>query len=109
MLSMQEAMSAAYATTRPEVQARNEGDHPLFVQVDFGLVRGEEGRVEPRLVELQAFASLNGLQRELADQYRESWGLPSEVRTFIGDLDDAGYDALVRRAVGGAHDPDVVF
>jgi hypothetical protein len=48
------------------------------------------------------------LQRELADQYRESWGVPSELRTFIGDLDDSGYDALVRRAIVGAHDPDEV-
>jgi len=108
LLSNPEYMRASDATIPPEFHARNEGDHPLFVQVDFGLVRGEEGRVEPRLVELQAFASLYGLQRELADQYRESWGLPLELRTFIGDLDDAGYDALVRRAVVGAHDPDEV-
>jgi len=78
------------------------------VQVDFGLVRGADGRVEPRLVELQAFASLYGLQRELANQYRESWGLPRELRTLIGGLDDAGYDALVGRAIVGAHDPDEV-
>ncbi len=108
LLSNPEYRRASDATIPPEFHAPNEGDHPLFVQVDFGLVRGADGRVEPRLVELQAFASLYGLQRELADQYRESWGLPSELRTFIGDLDDSGYDALVRRAIVGAHDPDEV-
>src|SRR5262249_46838845 len=45
---------------------------------------------------------------ELANQYRESWGLPRELRTLIGGLDDAGYDALVGRAIVGAHDPDEV-
>jgi len=105
LLSNPEYRRASDATIPPEFHAPNEGDHPLFVQVDFGLVRGADGRVEPRLVELQAFASLYGLQRELADQYRESWGLSSDLRTFIGDLDDARYEALLRRAIVGAHDP----
>ena len=31
---------------------------PLFVSVDFGLIRDENGKVEPKLVELQAFPTL---------------------------------------------------
>jgi hypothetical protein len=108
LMSNPEYRRASDATIPPEFHARHEGDHPLFVQVDFGLLRGADGRIEPRLVELQAFASLYGLQRELADQYRESWGLPSELRTFLGDLDGPAYDALVRRAIVGGHDPDEV-
>ena len=35
--------------------------HPHFMTVDFGLVRGEEGELEPKLVEMQAFPSIFGL------------------------------------------------
>ena len=37
----------------------NESPHPMFVQVDFGLVRDAAGELQPKLVELQAFPSLS--------------------------------------------------
>ncbi|MGC1499583.1 MAG: hypothetical protein WA800_06260, partial [Terriglobales bacterium] len=36
----------------------NESPHPMFIQVDFGLVRDAAGDLQPKLVELQAFPSL---------------------------------------------------
>lgn len=98
---------ASDATIPPEFNAPGEGDHPLWLQVDFGLVRGPEGRVEPKLVELQAFASLYGFQRQFAGQYRESWRLP-ELQILLGGLDDAAYDALLGRAILAGHDPEHV-
>jgi hypothetical protein len=88
--------------------APHEGDHPLFVQVDFGLVRQPDGAIDPKLVELQAFASLYGFQRLFAEQYRASWGLPPELDVFLGGLDDASYDALLGQAILGGHDPEQV-
>src|SRR5882672_5419420 len=38
-----------------EFKVPNEAAHPMFVQVDFGLVRGADGELKPKLVELQAF------------------------------------------------------
>ena len=99
---------ASDATIPPEFNAPGEGDHPLWLQVDFGLVRRADGDVEPKLVELQAFASLYAFQRAFAEQYRESWQLPSELDVFLGGLDDAAYDALMKRAILGGHDPEQV-
>ena len=45
---------------------RNEAPHPMFVQVDFGLVRDAAGELQPKLVELQAFPSLYAYQPVLA-------------------------------------------
>src|SRR5690349_885655 len=45
-----------------EFNVPNEAAHPMFVQVDFGLVRDAEGEVQPKLVELQAFPSLYAYQ-----------------------------------------------
>ena len=64
--------------------------------------------VAPKLVELQAFASLYGFQAAVADAYRESFDLSPALGTFLGGLDADGYQALVREALVGSHDPDEV-
>jgi hypothetical protein len=99
---------ASDATIPPEFFTPGEGDHPVFVQVDFGLVRGDDGQVEPKLVELQAFASLYGFQRLFAEQYRESWNLDADLDVFLSGLDDTAYDALMQRVLVGDHDPEQV-
>jgi hypothetical protein len=99
---------ASDASIPPEFHAPGEGDHPLWVQVDFGLVQGDDGRIEPKLVELQAFASLYGFQRLFADSYRSHWNLPSSLGVFLGGLDDGAYDRLLARALLNGHDPEQV-
>jgi hypothetical protein len=100
---------ASRAAIPPEFNTPGAPPHPLFVQVDFGLVQNAEGRVEPRLVELQAFPSLYAFQRLFAEQYRESWGLPAGLDVYLGGLNDGSYDALLRRAIVGDHDPAQVI
>jgi hypothetical protein len=58
-----------------EVKVPNEPDHPMFVQVDFGLVRDAAGELQPKLVELQAFPSLYAYQGPLAEAYLDIYGL----------------------------------
>src|SRR5205823_6453911 len=40
----------------------NEDATPLFVSVDFGLIRHDNGQILPKLVELQAFPTLYAYQ-----------------------------------------------
>src|SRR5271157_1244590 len=58
-----------------EFKVPNEPDHPMFVQVDFGLVRNAHGELQPKLVELQAFPSLYAYQGPLAEAYLDVYGL----------------------------------
>jgi|SRR5579862_1797563 len=58
-----------------EFKVPNEPDHPMFVQVDFGLVRDAAGELLPKLVELQAFPSLYAYQGPLAEAYLDTYGL----------------------------------
>ena len=81
---------------------------PTFLQVDFGLVRNADGTLAPKLVELQAFASLYGFQLAVAKSYREAFGLPESLDYFLGGLDEAGYDAIVGDAILNGHDPKEV-
>jgi hypothetical protein len=81
-------------------------DRPLFVQADFGIIRGAGGEWEPRLVEIQGFPSLYGFQTMLANAYRDVYELDPSLGTLLGGLDEAGYDQALREAVLGGQDPE---
>src|SRR5580658_5745338 len=50
------------ASIPEDFKVANEPARPLFVQVDFGMVRDARGELQPKLVELQAFPSLYAYQ-----------------------------------------------
>jgi hypothetical protein len=103
-----------------EFKVPNEPDHPMFVQVDFGLVRDARGELRPKLVELQAFPSLYAYQGPLAEAYLDVHGLGSaasgsrlpasgHLKYFLSGLDEKSYRELLRRAIVGSHDPENVI
>jgi hypothetical protein len=93
----------------PEFRVPNESPHPMFVQVDFGLVRDSKGELHPKLVELQAFPSLYAYQGPLAQSYIEVYGLDSQLKYLLSGLNSESYQALLRRAIVGNHDPENVI
>ncbi|MGB8113577.1 MAG: hypothetical protein WCF22_07370 [Candidatus Sulfotelmatobacter sp.] len=97
-----------------EFRVANEAPHPMFVQVDFGLVRDANGELRPKLVELQAFPSLYAYQLTLAKTYVDVYGLNrwesgNNLRFFLSGLDEGSYRELLRRAIVGDHDPENVI
>lgn len=91
----------------------NEPAHPMFIQVDFGLVRNEvrnedrdaPGELQPKLVELQAFPSLYAYQPVLAQAYMDVFGLDAKLRYFLSGLDSSSYKQLLQEAIVDGHDP----
>jgi len=102
-----------------EFKVPNEPDHPMFVQVDFGLVHDASGDLQPKLVELQAFPSLYAYQCYLAQTYMDVHGLQasgfrlptprSQLKYFLSGLEEGSYHDLLRRAIVGGHDPENVI
>jgi hypothetical protein len=97
-----------------EYRVPNEPPHPMFVQVDFGLVRDADGALHPKLVELQAFPSLYAYQLTMAQSYIDVYGLNrfeggSRLQYFLGGLNDRSYRELLRSAIVGTHDPENVI
>jgi hypothetical protein len=98
-----------------EFKVPNEPVHPMFVQVDFGLVRDANGLLQPKLVELQAFPSLYAYQGPLAETYWEMYGLrnmdtaPGRLKYFLSGLNKNSYRELFRRAVVADQDPENVI
>jgi hypothetical protein len=109
-----------------EFKVPNEPAHPMFVQVDFGLVRDGRGELQPKLVELQAFPSLYAYQGPLAEAYIDAYELQpahgfqlsnstssdskmSRLKYFLSGLETDSYRALLRRAIVGDQDPENVI
>jgi hypothetical protein len=87
----------------------NESAVPMWVAVDFGLVRGNKGEVEPKLVELQAFPSLYGYQPMMAEQYIETYGLRKDLGVYLSGLDHNSYWELIRKLIVADHHPENVI
>jgi len=102
-----QAIPAAFRVAR-------ETAHPNFLTADFALVRNSAqeqcvtDELVPRLVEIQAFPSVYGYQDVLCSAYREAFGLPDSLGTFLGGLDEAGYWRLLARTVLGDHERENV-
>lgn len=92
----------------PGFNVPNEAERPLFVQADFGIVKGASGNWEPRLVEIQGFPSLYAYQPVLAEQYARAYGLDPNLNAYLGGLDAPRYRDLLRRAIVAGHDPENV-
>ena len=98
----------------PEFRVPDEPARPLFVQVDFGLVRDARGELQPKLVELQAFPSLYAYQVTLAQSYIDVFGLDrfeggERLRFFLSGLGEKSYRELLRAAIVGTQDPENVI
>jgi hypothetical protein len=83
----------------------NEAPRPMFIQVDFGLVRDQTGELQPKLVELQAFPSLYAYQPVLAQAYIDVFSLDPKLRYLLSGLDSAAYKRLLQDAIVAGHDP----
>ncbi|HUK54409.1 MAG TPA: hypothetical protein VL099_14070 [Candidatus Binatia bacterium] len=94
---------ASEAAIPPEFLVPREDPRPLFIQADFGLVRGPGGEIEPRLVEIQAFPSLYAYQTLLLDAYRQSYALDPALGAYVDFPDADAYLHALRRAILGDH------
>jgi hypothetical protein len=100
---------ASDASVPAKYNVPNEAPLPMFVAVDFGLVRNLSGELEPKLVELQAFPSLYGYQPTVAQRYVDSYGLSTDLGVYLAGLDRDSYWRLLRQLIVAGHDPENVI
>jgi hypothetical protein len=85
---------------------------PNCVQVDFAIVRGADGELEGKVVELQAFPSLYALEvlhlDVMNEQFQSIPGLERRWSLFFSGLDRDTYITWLRRAVLAGEDPESV-
>jgi hypothetical protein len=85
---------------------------PHFTQVDFAVVR-ENGELVPKLIELQGFPSLTGLQVIQRDAWKDTLakmdGLDAAWSCWFSGYDRESFIDLARRTICGTHDPAEVI
>src|SRR5271167_2141789 len=96
-------LRASDASVPAQYNVPNQSPRPMFVQVDFGLVRNTTGELEPKLVELQAFPSLYGYQPLLAPEYVESYDLPPGLGVYLSGYQRDAYWKLMRELIVAGH------
>lgn len=89
-------------------RAADQDAHPHFLTADFGLVREFDGRLAPRLIEMQAFPSVFGFQWVVSEAYRSAFDLAPSLRFLLSGLDESSYWKLLRQVIVAGHDPDTV-
>lgn len=82
---------------------------PLFMQLDFGVCRAEDGTVVPQLVEAQGFPSLYHFQSLLDRSYRRFFNIPEGFSARFDGSSTEEYLALLKRSILGAYAPENVI
>ncbi len=108
LLSDVDYLAAARCAIPPGYCVANETSHPHFLTADFALVRDIDGRLKPRLVEIQAFPSVFAFQALLCAAYRKAFELPEQLGYFLSGLDEVSYWKILARTILGGHDPENV-
>ncbi len=88
-------------------------ESPSCMTIDFALVRGEDGRLDARVIEMQAFPSLFAftmVQARLFDELlREIPGMPKDgFHCFAPGFDFDSGARLLKEAIVGAESPENV-
>ncbi|NNE29257.1 MAG: hypothetical protein HKN16_06450 [Saprospiraceae bacterium] len=78
----------------------NEDDHTIFLQMDFGICKNEDGSLIPQLIEVQGFPSLYFFQDQLANHYKEYYDLPENYNHLFG-MDSGEYFELLKKVCIG--------
>jgi hypothetical protein len=108
LVENREYLARSESSIPAQFRVPNEASHPMFIQVDFGLVRDAAGELQPKLVELQAFPSLYAYQPVLSQTYIDVFELDANLRYHLSGLDAASYTQLLRDAIVAGHAPENV-
>lgn len=90
----------------PGLSVPNEDAHTTFLQVDLAIARDEEGRLVPRLIELQGFPSLYSFQWLLEWAFRETFDIPDDLSPYFDGLDEKSYIDVLRDVIVDGSDPE---
>lgn len=106
VISAPDFLQKSEAALPKHLQVPNEDPHTVFLQLDFGICRDENGELTPQLIEMQGFPSLYFFQHLLATSYRKHFDIPADFQHLFGGLDSGGYLDLMREVIVGDSNPE---
>jgi len=86
----------------------NEDEHTTFLAVDFGIC-DEDGKVVPKLIEVQGFPSLYNYQFVLYEKFKKHYPFLEELTPFINDISPEDYLSVIDEAIRNNHPTENVI
>ena len=86
----------------------NEDEHTTFLAIDFGVCE-EDGKIIPKLIEVQGFPSLFNYQYILYDKFKKHYPFLEEMTPFIGETTPAEYLKIIEEAICNNHPKENVI
>jgi hypothetical protein len=78
-----------------------ENARPDCLAIDFAICKNEEDKLEPKLIELQAFPSLFAYQSYLSSKYKKHFTIPNSYSPYFNRLNAVGYIEEMRKFLLG--------
>ena len=86
----------------------NEDNHTTFLAIDFGICE-EDGKVIPKLIEVQGFPSLYNFQNNLFEKFENQYPFLSELTPFLNGLSSEEYLQLIEEVICNEHPKENVI
>lgn len=85
----------------------NEDEHTQFLAIDFGICE-ENGKVIPKLIEVQGFPSIFNFQFNLFRKFVKHYPFLKELSPYPYGLDEVAYLEILKKVVFGDYSPQEV-
>lgn len=80
----------------------NEDEHTTFLAIDFGICE-EEGKVIPKLIEVQGFPSLFNFQQVLFGKFKKQYPFLADLTPYISGISESEYARIIEEAICNGH------
>lgn len=87
----------------------NENGHAHMIAFDFGICTGQNGSLEPQLIEMQGFPTLFGFQVLYPDLLRQYFPVPDNYSQYLNGLNRDSYLAQLKEVILGDLPPENVI
>jgi hypothetical protein len=98
-LSTREALERSKAAVPPEFDVPGCDPLPTFAVTDFAITRDSDGRLAPKLIELQAFPTLYAFQVAQCEEIARFCPDGEQLDWYLSGLDADGYRRIVGEAI----------
>lgn len=86
----------------------NEDEHTTFLAIDFGICE-ENGKILPKLIEVQGFPSLFNYQFVIYEKFKKYYPFIEELSPFINNISNAAYLQIIEEAICNNHPKENVI
>ncbi len=85
----------------------NEDTHSQFLAIDFGICE-EDGRIVPKLIEIQGFPSIFNFQFNLFRKFQSFYPFLENTTPYLNNLDEESYIKLLKEVIVKDHELEEV-